>query len=183
MDALDHAYEVAGELRGLITEGVVVGVDDTGQVQTVDVQTHDGVIHTGIEVLHPAGLGGVVAVNGAICTLLAVGGDPANLRALPPRSPATRMGGQAPGDITVSTPDGTRITWRNGGVIEIMGGTSVTIHSPTCAIVAPNGLTIGGNVTITGTVTVQSGDVTADGISLKQHIHPVEGAVTGPPEG
>ena len=83
--------------------------------------------------------------------------------------------GAAPGDRAGLH----RTVYSNGAVIEYdrdanhfrmdLAGGSVTISAP-------------GGITITGNVTVQ-GDVVADGISLKAHIHPESiGSVTGAPQ-
>ena len=48
--------QVVQALRGLISRGVVTGGSDAGETQTVDVQTHEGILRGAIEVLQPFGL-------------------------------------------------------------------------------------------------------------------------------
>lgn len=149
--------EVYGDLRGMITEGIVLKVNDTGTVQTIEVQTQDGVVHTDVEVHQAAGLASS-PMPGGKCVVFAVGGDVANLRALPP-SDTTRFGNQANGERTLYAPDGTRVSVRNGGIIEIWAGHQVIVHVPNVTIVAPMGVSITGDVTVTGNIRA-TGDIT-----------------------
>ncbi len=147
--------ELYGDLRNAAVEGIVLAIDDSGAVQRVDVQTHDGVIRSGIEVYQIPGLSSYPVKNGK-ALLIALGGDVGNMRALV--SDSTRYGNQAEGERTLYCPDGTRVSVRPGGLVEIWGGTSITTHSPTAVINAPNGCTINGPVQINGDLTV-SGDI------------------------
>jgi phage baseplate assembly protein V len=144
--------ELYGDLRSIITEGIILAVDDTGEVQTIDVQTHDGVIRHGIEVHQCAGMASNPQVGGK-ALLMAVGGDIANLRALPPSDP-TRFGKQASGERCIYGPDGSRVHLRAGGIIEVLAGNQVIIQAPEIAVTAPNGVTITANVTIIGNLVV-----------------------------
>lgn len=149
--------EIYGILRGMITTGVVTAVDDSGQAQLVTVQTADGAIRDKVEVMLPFGVTSMPPLNGAICVLLAVGADPANLRALPVSCPAARAGQLAAGNTVIYAADGTRIEVDTGG--------NVTIWTKTATIKAPAGLTIEGDVTVDGVVST-TGDVIVEGRSV-----------------
>ena len=90
------------DLRSIIVEGIVLAINDAGIVQTVDVQTHDGVVRSGIEVWQPAGFSGTPEETGRVL-LFAVGGDAANLRALPVMISATAARSRARGRCIVGT--------------------------------------------------------------------------------
>ena len=146
--------ELIGDLRSIIVQGVVLAVHDGGQVQTIDVQTHDGVIRSGIEVMQTFGFASRAPVAGARVQLLAVGADPGHMVALPVANPAVRFGALADGEAVMYGADGARVAIRAGGVIEILGGHQLTITCPGVVVTAPSGVTILGNVMITGDLTV-----------------------------
>jgi phage gp45-like len=161
--------EIFGALRGLANIGVVQSANDTGEVQTVTVMTADGAVRADVEVMQIYGFASLAPANGAICLLIAVGGDPANLRAWPVAAPAARFGGMAAGDTCVYAQDGSRIHIKQGGVIEIWAGASLTINAA--------------EVTMTGTLNVTT-DVVIAGGSYIHHTHPdAQGGETGPPTG
>lgn len=151
-------------------EGVILNVYDAGQVQTVDVQAYDGVTYAGIEVWQPFGHASSAPV-GATCILLAMGGDPANLRAFV-KSPQTRFGGLARGESVLYGSDGSRVAVRQGGTIEVLGATAVRM------VVGSATLELAG-----GVITVTNADVIVDGISAKNHTHPTPSGESGAPTG
>jgi phage baseplate assembly protein V len=177
--------EIYGDMRGIVSEGVVLAVDDTGMVQTVDVITHDGVIRTAVEVHQVAGFSSVPEPGGK-ALVFAVGADPANLRALP-LSDTVRYGGQQNGERTFYGPDGSRVSMRQGGTIDIWAGNLVVIHTPDMQIFATGGLQITGNVTVTGTLTVTGDIIDQDGAhgslqalrtAYDAHAHPPSTSLT-----
>ena len=93
--------QIVGDLRATIVRGVVRAVNDGGALQTVDVETADGFIRAGVEVMQVFGHAGMPPAEGIGCILLAVGGDPGNYVALPLASPARRFGNQPAGDSTL----------------------------------------------------------------------------------
>ena len=146
--------EMIGDLRSIIVQGVVLSVRDTGQAQTIDVQTHDGVIRSGIEVMQISGFASKPAAAGALVTLLAVGADPGHLVALPISHPGSRFGNLADGEAVLYGADGARVAIRAGGVIEILAGSQVIIRAPNVVVTATAGVTITGDVTIAGNLSV-----------------------------
>lgn len=138
------------DTRALLTLGVVQLVDDTGEVQTAQVQTHDGVTRAAVEVLQPFGLATRPPGDGATAVLLAIGGDAANQVALPLGCPGVRFGGLEAGESVLYGADGSRVAIRSGGVVEIHAASTVIVACPTVEIT--------GNVSIAGTLTV-AGDI------------------------
>ena len=201
--------QIVGDLRATIVRGVVRAVNDGGAVQTVDVETADGFIRAGVEVMQVFGHAGMPPAEGIGCILLAVGGDPGNYVALPLASPARRFGNQPAGDSTLYAADGSRVAVHSNGTLEVLAASHVVITAPNVVVTASGGVTVtgdtaitghvtitgnvqvngtltasggiasGGNATVTGNINVTSGDVTADGITLKTHRHPYAGGITG----
>ncbi|MDA8049958.1 MAG: phage baseplate assembly protein [Rhodospirillales bacterium] len=184
----DELDQVFGDVRGIAAWGVVSAVEDGAEAQTVTVQTADGAVRTAVEVAQPFGLASVAPANGALCVLLAVGADPANLVALPVGCPAARMGELAAGEVAIYGADGSRVHIRAGGTIEVWGAAAVKVTTQDMTIEASQGgVQITGTVTVTGDLNV-SGNV-ADGTGtldrLRQHydghVHPdPQGGDTGP---
>ena len=174
----DLLTETVGDMRGVVTRGLVVAVDDTGEMQRVDVQTHGGAVRAGIEVYQPFGLATAPIAAGSVVLLLAVGGDPGDLVALAPVTPSGRFGNLGAGESVVYGADGSRVAFRQGGTIDVLAGATVLISAPGVRVQAPNGVTITGNVSVAGSLTA-SGDI-ADGVRsmaadralFNQHTHP-----------
>lgn len=168
----DGADQIFGDIRGIVASGVVLSVDDSGQAQTAVVQTADGAIRGDVEVLQPFGLASTPPAAGSICVLLAVGADPANLVALPLGCPSARFGGQLPGEAALYASDGTRVRVRQGGTIDIWGGTQVNVHTANMAITLAAGgtLTLTGDLHVTGEIIQGYGG--AGQVGLGTHEHP-----------
>lgn len=143
---------LTGNLRNLIAVGVVDSVNDAGAAQTVNVTTGDGVLRADVEVVLPFGFTSMPPLDGAICLVFEVGGDPGNLMALPIGNPSARMGALQPGEAALYGGDGSRLHIRQGGVVEIWGGASVTVNTKEATINAPNGCTVNGSVTVNGDI-------------------------------
>jgi phage baseplate assembly protein V len=146
------------DARAAIQEGVVLSVDDTGAVQRVSVRTAHGFVFDRVEVAQTFGVATAAPVNGAKVVLLAIGGDPANLRAFPVGNPSRRYGRLEPGEATLYSAGGSRVAVRNGGTIDVHAGTVINIVGPsvtivatgTVSIAAAGGLHILNDTTITG---------------------------------
>ncbi len=166
-------HEAIQDLRGASMRGLVQAVHDTGEVQTVDVITHDGMLRSAIEVFQFYGFATCAPAVGSVVQLVAIGGDPGDLVALPPICPAARFGGLLPDEVVIYDAGGQRVALRQGGVVQIMAQATLQITAPAVVIT--------GNVTLDGTLTA-TGDVIAGGKSLETHVHPdAQGGDTGPP--
>ena len=152
--------EIAFDGRMTVTKGIVIAVNDGGQAQTVDVKTHDGAVYSGIEVWQAFGVSSVPPADGALAMLFAVGDDPANRMAWL-YNPSQRFGGATPGHTILYGADGSRVAIEDG-TISVLGIQHVVVKSPDVTVQAPHGVTILGNVTITGTLEV-SGDINDHG--------------------
>lgn len=172
--------ETVMELRGTAMRGLVMAVNDTGAMQTVDVVTHDGMIRQAIEVYQPFGLATCAVAAGSVVQLAAIGADPGDLIALPAVTPSLRFGGLAQGETVLYAADGSRVAIRQGGTIDVLGATAVNlVVQGTTLSVSPTEVTITGSLTVTG-------DATIGGIPFVPHNHgnvQNGGDVTGPPQG
>ena len=165
---MDH--ETAAALRGQAVRGVVTAIRDEGLVQSIDVETHEGVVRSRVEVLQQYGVTSHAPAGGLV-VLLALGGDEGDQVALPVACPSARMGGLAPGEVALHDRAGNRVHIRAGGIVEIRGATSVlVVVGGTEWEVTPGGVRIKGDLQVEGSITT-TGDVTAGTISLQNHRH------------
>lgn len=154
-------------LRSGVARGVVQAIDDSGEVQMATVQTHDGVVRQ-VEVWQADGFTATPSGDGAIALLLSSGNDPSQFIALL-ANPSTRFGKQANGERAMAMPDGTRVSLRQGGIVEIWGGNEVIVNSPTVTVTASADVTVvaAGNISVTAsgsvTVTAPTATIAASG--------------------
>ncbi len=165
--------ETIQELRGASMRGLVKAVYDTGEVQTVDVVTHDNMVRSGIEVFQFYGFATCAPAVGSVVQLAAIGADPGDLIALPPICPAARYGGLAPNEVVVYDAGGQRLALRAGGVVQIMAASTLTLQVGTTTL------------TMTSTGIATTGTLTNNGVDIGSgHEHggvQSGGSLTGPP--
>ena len=122
---------------------------------------------------------------GATCILLAIGGDPANLRAFI-KSPQTRFGGLARGESVLYGADGSRVAIRQGGTVEILTATLVRIKVPnvTVDLGGTGTLTLLGTLMVSGDISDQNGvhgTLNLLRTDHNGHEHPVPDGTSGLP--
>ena len=100
--------EIVMYLRGLMARGLVIGVNDAGASQTVNVSTHAGITRQLVPVLQPYGFASHPPA-GAMTLVLAIGGDQGDMVALPLAAPDHRFGGLAPGEVAFYDAAGSRV--------------------------------------------------------------------------
>jgi phage baseplate assembly protein V len=162
--------ETANALRGQAVRGVVAASNDGGMVQSVDVETHEGVVRSGVEVLQQYGVTSRAPAGGLV-VLLALGGDEGDQVALPVASPSDRMGGLADGEVALHDAGGNRVHLKAGGTVEIQGATAVFVKvGGTEFEVTAGGVRILGTVQVDGSIQT-TGDVMAGSVSLLNHEH------------
>ncbi len=132
---------IIGGLRNATAEGVVASLDDSGQAMTLTVSTGDGVDRAEVEVATPWGFNSSPPSDGMLTVLLALGGDPANMRALHPHNPACRFGALQVGEAVIYGADGCRVHIQAG---------LVKIVAPLVHVVG--NLSVTGNLTVSGTI-------------------------------
>jgi phage baseplate assembly protein V len=178
--------ELAYGLRVTVHYGLIKSIDDSGQAQTAVVQTHDGVTRAGVEVMQPFGFASAPPADGAIGTMLSVGGDAAQFVLLPLCCPSVRFGDLLGGESVMYAYDGSRVHIRQGGTVQIIAATEVFINVGTVSVtVSASGVAIVGNVTVTGSISA-TGDV-SDGVGALSrlrghydgHTHPTPDGESG----
>ncbi|OUJ14209.1 phage baseplate assembly protein [Acetobacter sp. DsW_063] len=172
-----HALSMA--TRTHTVRAVVQGVNDSGAEQTVDVQGFYGSQRSAVPVAFPFGFGARVPTDGAVTHVVALGGDQADLLALPPSNPSVaRVGGLSEGEAVLYDAVGQKVYLKGGTIVRIdvrtsldvrVGGEVVLQVTATGAAITGD-LTVSGDVEIGGKATV-SGDVTAGDVSLEGHKH------------
>ncbi len=147
---MHHIRALWGALRNAAAYAVVTRIDDTGGAQMVDVITGTNVRRANVEVMQPFGFGANAPADGAVTKVVALGGDPSNLVALPPSNPSARFGDLAPGEAVLYGADGSRVHVR-AGRIEIWTVREILLNGQ--AVQVSGDLTAGGAGTFGGTLT------------------------------
>jgi phage gp45-like len=149
--------EDAALLRGQVVRGVVHGLDDAGGQQRAVVETHEGVVRSGVEVVLPYGLASRPAPGGATI-LLAVGGDQGDQVALPVAGGA-RLGLLGLGEVALYTDEGTRVHLASGGQVRIAAATEIAVQvGGTVLRVTAAGVQLEGDLQVQGSISA-SGSV------------------------
>ncbi len=162
----------AMQMRGAVARGVVTGTADAGQAQTVDVETHEGVLRAGVEVMQVFGLASrPPAGPGAMALLLAVGGDQGDMVALPLACPSIRFGGLLAGEAVLYDAAGNRVHIRDGGIVEVHAATKIKLVAPLVEIVADD-VTITGDLAVAGQVSDAAGSMQEMRDRYNGHGHP-----------
>jgi phage gp45-like len=109
--------EIAHQLRGLVTRGIVRSTNDTGGSQTASITTHRHVDRTDVEILQQFGVASRPPKGGAM-VVLAVGGDQGDLVGLPIAAPGSRLGNLEEGESALHNAKGDRVHVKADGSIE-----------------------------------------------------------------
>lgn len=175
--------EIIDHARGVGIFGEVLEIDDTGEAQTITVQTHDGITRSGVEVASIHGHASNPGV-GASCLLLAIGGDQAHLVALPLMGIGTRFGGLPPGGAALYDDAGNFLKFTADGNGTLTTAALLRLVVQSLSIEAQAGSTIHDPVTFTDAVTFQAGVIFQAGVTFQSDVT-IQGAlhVGGPVTG
>lgn len=176
--------ELAYELRSAAAFGVVTAVRDEGEEQLVDVEVLPGVVRSGVRVLQPFGFAARPMTDGAVVMLIQVGGDPANLVALPATRPGGRFGKLDEGESVVYGAAGQRIAMRADGSVEVLSATEVRMTCAAGIVLTADTVTINGKLVVTEDISDLNG-VHGSLATLRDaynpHTHAAPGGETGTP--
>ncbi len=136
-------------LRQSIVQGVVLSIEDGGAVQTATVQTADGAIRAGVEIVQPFGFASSPPAAGADVLLWAVGGDVGHLVGLV-SAPGLRFGNLNRGEVVVYGAGGSRVHLQQGGTVVIAAATKVIISAT--AVEIDGALTVNGHLQVNGAI-------------------------------
>ncbi len=184
-------------LSSLVSRAVVSLVNDSLKLQGVQLQVLAGETLDNVERFQEYGFTSV-PLTGAEAVLLCVGGfrDHPLIVAIDDRR--YRKKGLAAGEVALYTDEGDVILFKRGRTIEITAGTKVKVTAPDVEVIAATKVTVtsplvtmsgelqvagkitgsagiaisgGAGAQVTGNIAVTGGNVTADGIGLKTHVH------------
>lgn len=170
---MTDSHDNAQKLRSLTRRAVVHAINDNGAGQTVTVEAHAGCPRSDVPVHQPFGFSSHAPVRGALTHVIPLGGDEADLMALPPANPSTgHMGGLSEGESVLYDAVGQAVYLQDGRIIRVQAATEMTIE-------------IGGEVvldltadlaTLNVPLKVKGGiqaseDIVAGKISLQNHSH------------
>lgn len=153
--------EDAMKARGAAVLGVVLSVDDDGAAQTLTVQTHDGVIRSGVEVMSLHGL----ATNpgqDATALLIAVEGDQGHYVAIPCSLFGTRFGRMPAGGAALYDHGGNRLVFPGDGTGQLLTAGLMRMLVQSLLVQTQAGATFRGPVVFEDAVEFKS-DVTMRG--------------------
>lgn len=173
-------FATAMALRGLVMRAEVRGTSDGGETQTVEAETHEGILRSAVEVLQPFGVASRPPAGG-VAVVLAIGGDQGDLVALPLACPSSRFGGLAEGETVVYDAAGNRLHFRAGGLVELRAQNSVKVQvGGTVMEVTPAGVAITGDLVVSGQVSDANGSMQEMRDRYNAHGHPNASAPPGP---
>lgn len=141
---------LARRVRLMVARGVVAAVNDALKLQGVQLQLLADETSGDLERFQQYGFTSVPHA-GAEAVVVCVGGSRSHGLVIAVDDRRYRLKGLAAGEVALYTDEGDKIHLQRGGTIEIVAGTKVSVFSPL--------------------VEVSAGDVVADGISLKTHVH------------
>ncbi|GAB6968405.1 hypothetical protein JCM25156A_32340 [Komagataeibacter kakiaceti JCM 25156] len=169
-----HSFDhIVMQLRGLAVRAVVQAIDDTGANQLVTVTAHAGRTRSQVPVHQQFGLSSCAPVKGAVTPVVALGGDPSDLVALPPANPSlARAGGLDEGETVLYDSVGQQIYLQDGKIVRIIAATEmrVEIGGKTLLDITPQGATLNVDLKVNGTIAA-TGDIKAGDISVQEHLH------------
>ena len=129
MDVRRTLAPLARRLRLLVSRGVVRQVAEYSKLQTVQLDLLADEVRAGVERFQNYGLSSH-PLPGAEAIVAAVGGSRDHLVAVAVDDRRYRPTDLAPGEVALYTHDGTRITLRIGGVVEVIAATKLRVESP-----------------------------------------------------
>lgn len=157
-------------VRLMISRAVLSAVNDAGGIQLVQVKLLDGEVRDGVERMQNYGFTSVPKA-GAEGLMACVSGDRDHGIVVTMDDRRFRLKGLQAGEVALYDDLGHKVHLTRTGIVVDGGGHDITIQN------APN-------VNLSGDLHAQ-GDVTANGISLKTHVHggvQAGGSTTGGPQ-
>lgn len=152
-----------------IARGIIKLVNDASGIQTVQLDMLANETKSNIERIQEYGFTSS-PLSGSQGVALFIGGSRDHGVIVATDDARYRIKTQ-PGEVAIYSHEGHKIILKNGGIIEL-NGTNINLNCQTMQINASN------SVEINSPQTNSTGDITADGISLTNHVH--TGVQSGP---
>lgn len=174
-------------LRSLTRRAVVHAVDDSGAEQMVTLEAHAGYPRSRVPVHQQFGFASHVPLDGAVTHVVSLGGDEADLTALPPANPSlARAGGLAEGESIHYDAVGQAVYLQDGKIVRVLAHSEMTVEigGQTVLDLKSELATLNVPLKVNGTITA-TGDVVGNGVSLHNHDHTGVKAgsdTSGPPQ-
>ena len=169
--------EVIQQLRGMAVRGVVGSTDDTGDVQTATLNTHDDVTRSLVEIHQPYGHASLPPDDQPGTIVLSLGGDQGHQVALQLFS-AYRFGKLAKGEVAVYDAGGNRLHLKAGGNVDLLAAALLRIVAHAITVSAPGGTIFEDQVTFDKPVVFQDVVTFQKDVTMNANLT-VAGVVTG----
>nr|WP_298797537.1 phage baseplate assembly protein [uncultured Acetobacter sp.] len=179
--------ETAQKLRSLARRAVVHAIDDSGPQQMLTIEGHAGYPRSKVPVHQQFGFASHVPIDGAVTHVMALGGDEADLTALPPSNPSlAHIGGLAKGESIHYDAVGQAVYLQDGKIVRVIAHSEMAIEiAGTVVLDLTNELaTLNVPLKVNGEITATE-DIVGKGVSLHDHAHSGVKAgsdQSGPPE-
>lgn len=166
-------HDNAQKLRSLSRRAVVHAINDNGAGQTVTVETHAGYPRSEVPVHQQFGLSSRAPLNGAVTHVVALGGDEADLLALPPANPSlAHMGNLASGETVLYDAVGQAVYLQDGKFVRVQAATEmmVEIGGQVVLDLTAELATLNVPLQVNGGIKTTE-DIVAGTVSVQEHMH------------
>lgn len=163
----------AQKLRSLTRRAVVHAINDNGAGQTLTVEAHAGCPRSSVPVHQQFGLSSRAPLDGAVTHVVALGGDEADLLALPPANPSlAHMGNLASGETVLYDAVGQAVYLQDGKFVRVQAATEMTVEigDVTVLDLTSKLATLNVPLQVNGSITA-SQDIVAGTVSVQGHLH------------
>lgn len=163
----------AQKLRSLARRAVVYAINDNGAGQTVTVEAHAGCPRSNVPVHQQFGISSRAPLNGAVTYVVALGGDEADLLALPPANPSlAHMGNLADGETVLYDAVGQAVYLQDGKFVRVQVATQMTVEigGETVLDLTSEQATLNVPLLVNGGIKA-SEDIIAGTVSVQDHLH------------
>lgn len=175
---------LARRMRLMVGRSFVRLIDDARNLQELQVEILNNDVADEVERFQEYGFTSHPK-RGAEAIVLCVGGSRAHPIIVAVDDRRFRLKSLAEGEVALYTDEGDYVWFKRGRNIEVLAGTKAKVTAPEVELVASTRVRLAtplteitGNVTVNGNVTVTGGNIIADGVGLKTHVH--SGVQTGP---
>ncbi|MDE7547202.1 phage baseplate assembly protein [Acetobacter fabarum] len=152
---------------------VVHAINDNGAGQTVTLEAHAGYPRSNVPVHQQFGLSSRAPLEGAVTHVMALGGDEADLLALPPANPSlAHMGNLASGETVLYDAVGQAVYLQGGKFVRVLAATGMTVEigGVTVLELTSKQATLNVSLQVNGGITA-SQDIVAGTVSVQDHLH------------
>lgn len=179
---LDQIERLWGRLSHTVGRGIINLVDDSGPIQTTQLQIHGGsgqpgpsMIRDGVSTLHTFGVSSVPPI-GSEAAMLSMAGDPSNTVVVATGHRESRPRNMKPGQSQFYDQSGSSFLFTNDHNAKIVATGTIAINGGTLTVIGTGSITlaVGGNnviidsagIHVHGTLTVDGGPIINNGVTV-----------------